>query len=106
MAGPNNGYGTPLTDAQMKQQSSFVGWDFTTIWAICEGTNYPRLLWSIPAADLVCPDGVNFADYSFFAERWMNTNCASNDNCDGTDFDFSGTVDTADLKIFCNDWLQ
>jgi hypothetical protein len=105
-SGPNNGLGTPLTDAQMKQQSSFIGWDFTTIWAICEGTNYPRLLWSIPAADLVCPDGVNFADYSFFAERWMNTNCASNDNCDGTDFDFSGTVDIADLKIFCNYWLQ
>ncbi|MHC4123883.1 MAG: GLUG motif-containing protein, partial [Planctomycetota bacterium] len=27
-AGPDNGYGSPLTDAQMQQQSSFVGWDF------------------------------------------------------------------------------
>jgi hypothetical protein len=26
--GPDNGYGSPLTDAQMQQQSSFVGWDF------------------------------------------------------------------------------
>ena len=92
----------------MKTLSTFTssGWDFDNIWAICEGTNYPRLLWSIPAADLVCPDGVNFADYSFFAERWLNTNCASNNNCDGTDFDFSGTVDIADLKIFCNYWLE
>jgi hypothetical protein len=105
-SGPSNGYGTPLTDTQMKQQANFTGWNFTTIWAICEGTNYPRLLWSILTADLVCPDGVNFADYSFFAQRWLNTNCAANNNCNGTDFDFSGTVDLADLKVFCNYWLQ
>jgi len=36
-AGPDNGYGTPLTDAQMKQQSSFVGWDF--VWEIINGTD-------------------------------------------------------------------
>ncbi|MGD0784547.1 MAG: GLUG motif-containing protein [Sedimentisphaerales bacterium] len=41
VAGPNNGYGTPLTDAQMKQQSSFVGWDFLNIWNIGEGQTYP-----------------------------------------------------------------
>jgi len=100
--------GTGKTTVEMKIKSTFTdaGWNFTTIWAICEGTNYPRLLWSIPAADLVCPDGVNFVDYSFFAERWLNTNCASKDNCDGTDFDFSGTVDIADLEIFCNYWLE
>ncbi|MBN1392903.1 MAG: hypothetical protein JW947_08890, partial [Sedimentisphaerales bacterium] len=27
-AGPDNGFGEPLTDEQMKQQASFVGWDF------------------------------------------------------------------------------
>ncbi len=98
--------GTGLTTAQMKQQASFVGWNFTTIWAICEGTNYPRLLWSILAADFVCPDGVNFADYSFFTQHWLNTDCASNNNCDGADFDFSGTVDENDLAVLCNYWLQ
>ena len=106
VAGPNNGLGTPLTDGQMKQQSNFVDWDFNDVWAICEGTNYPRLLWSIPAADLACPDGVNFVDYSFFAQRWLNTDCASNNNCDGTDFDFSGTMDIADLAIICEHWLK
>ena len=98
--------GTGMTTAQMKQQANFAGWDFNNIWRICEGINYPRLLWQIPAADFVCPDGVDFIDYSFFAERWMNTNCAANNNCDGADFDFSGTVDIDDLKIFCNYWLQ
>jgi hypothetical protein len=105
-AGPDNGYGTPLTDSQMKQRVSFVGWDFDANWAICENMNYPRLQWSIPAADFVCPDGVDFVDYSFFAERWLNTNCAASNNCDGTDFDTSGTVDIADLKVFCGYWME
>jgi hypothetical protein len=107
-SGPNDGNGTPLTNEQMKQQSSFVDWDFTTIWRMrCEGMNYPKLNWQvIPAADLVCPDGVDFADYSFFAERWLNTDCASSNNCDGADLDLSGTVDIADLAILCNHWLK
>ena len=36
-AGPDNGIGTPLTDSQMKQQASFVGWDFAG--ASANGTN-------------------------------------------------------------------
>ena len=37
--------GTPLADEQMKQQASFVDWDFTKVWMICEGQTYPRFLW-------------------------------------------------------------
>jgi hypothetical protein len=33
--------GTPLTDAQMRQQSSFTGWNFDTVWDI--GSGYPFL---------------------------------------------------------------
>lgn len=44
-AGPDNGYGEPLTDAEMKQQASFVGWDFVNIWRINEGITYPYLWW-------------------------------------------------------------
>jgi len=40
---PVNRYGSPLTNEQMKQQDSFVGWDFNDIWMICEGVDYPRL---------------------------------------------------------------
>ena len=29
----------------MKQQASFVGWDFANTWTICEGLGYPRLQW-------------------------------------------------------------
>jgi hypothetical protein len=51
--GPINGVGTPLTDAQMRRQASFLGWDFVgetangtaDIWWIDEGKDYPRLWW-------------------------------------------------------------
>ncbi|MBN2139352.1 MAG: hypothetical protein JW720_16230, partial [Sedimentisphaerales bacterium] len=50
--GPDNGYGEPLTDLQMRQQVSFIDWDFVgagdgdeDIWSICEGVGYPRLYW-------------------------------------------------------------
>lgn len=33
------------TTIEMKQQNTFVSWDFTNTWGICEGTNYPWLRW-------------------------------------------------------------
>jgi hypothetical protein len=42
---PNNGFGVPLADAQMRLRSSFIGWDFENTWMICEGKDYPRLQW-------------------------------------------------------------
>ncbi len=104
-AGPDNGLGTPLTHTQMKQQASFVSWDFNDIWAICEGMNHPRLQWQIPTADWLCPDGVDFADYSFFSNHWMMTDCNDFNDCNSTDLDFSGSVDADDLDIFTTYWL-
>ena len=101
--------GTGLDTTQMKQQASFTHWGFPPAWdtwAICEGTNYPRLIWQIPAWDFVCPDGVNFADYSFFATHWSDTNCAANNNCSGADLDVSGGVDWKDMMMFCQHWLE
>ena len=43
--GPDNGVGTSLTASQMKQQASFVGWDFNNIWTINENVSYPELAW-------------------------------------------------------------
>ncbi|MFN4224581.1 MAG: hypothetical protein ACK4E1_07270 [Fervidobacterium nodosum] len=34
-----------FTTAQMKSGSNFVGWDFTNVWTINEGNDYPRLKW-------------------------------------------------------------
>ena len=51
-SGPDDSNAVPLTDAQMKQQSRFVGWDFVgetangtdNIWTITEGVSYPKLV--------------------------------------------------------------
>jgi type II secretion system protein G len=40
----NDGKGTPLTTAEMKQQSNFSDWDFDTVWDIDPGTSYPYLI--------------------------------------------------------------
>jgi len=96
--------------ANMQTASTFIdaGWDFNDIWTIiCEGTNYPRLRWLILLpADFLCPEGVDFLDYAYFSDYWFDTNCAAFNDCDGTDFDLSDSVDANDLKIFCDYWLQ
>jgi hypothetical protein len=68
--------------------------------------NYPRFIWQIPPADFLCPHGVDFRDYSFFAGYWGDTNCGDTNDCYGTDFDLSGTVDMKDIDIFCGYWLD
>jgi len=97
------------TTTEMQTESTFTdeGWDFVgetingpnDLWDICEATNYPRLVWSIPQADLLCPDGVDFIDYSYFANCWD----VNDPNCD---FDESGYIDANDLILFGDDWLR
>lgn len=104
------------TTQNMQIESTFTdyGWDFVgelingpnDIWDICQGTNYPRLVWQIPPADFLCPDGVSGNDYAFFADHWGDENCGLSDDCDGTDLDSSDAVDGKDLKIFCQHWLE
>ncbi|MEC1787311.1 immunoglobulin-like domain-containing protein [Schinkia azotoformans] len=39
----DTGKGEPKTTAEMKQQATYYGWDFTNTWAIQVGTHYPTL---------------------------------------------------------------
>jgi len=107
--------GTGLTTVKMQTTSTFLeaSWDFVNeaangtkdIWSICEGMNYPRLVWQIAADDFLCPDGITIDDFMFFLEHWLDDNCdSSNDYCQGTDLDRSGTVDVNDLEIFFVNW--
>jgi hypothetical protein len=115
-SGPNNGYGTPLTDAQMKQQISFVGWDFTNetangtndYWRMCvDGVDYPHLNWESMAGDFACPNGVNMEDLGYFVQRWLESDCASSNNyCGGRDLNVSGMVDFKDFAVLAEDWLK
>ena len=100
------GGGGYTTDWMQKQYLfEFFEWDFTDTWSICEEQNYPRLLWSIPAADFGCPDGVDFSDFALFTEGWMENDCSVKNDCNGADLDFSMSVDMRDLRIFCEQWL-
>ncbi|MGA2172338.1 MAG: GLUG motif-containing protein [Sedimentisphaerales bacterium] len=108
-SGPNNGSGTPLTDAQMKQQSSFVGWDFvgeTTngyedFWRLCnEGLEYPKLAWQYLPGDIVCPDGVDISDLAELCKQWLFEEIPADLAPLGGD----GTVDFADFAIFADQW--
>ncbi|MFZ0033461.1 MAG: hypothetical protein WAK60_00555, partial [Sedimentisphaerales bacterium] len=115
-SGPDNGYGEPLTDEQMKQQGSFVGWDFVgetangteDIWRMCiDGVNYPLLWWQFNTADFTCPDGVDFIDFAILANAWLSnpTQVNWNPRCDIAEPP-DNVIDTLDLAIFTQHWLE
>ena len=64
-SGPNDGNGVPLTDAQMKQQASFVGWDFNSVWQISENLAYPELIWHFLCTSPSAPTGVSATDGTY-----------------------------------------
>lgn len=135
---------TALSTGQMQEPNAFLdaGWDFVDevingpddIWDMCQGTNYPKLVWAIPDGDFLCPDGVTFTDYSFFAGHWLETDYGdvngvelSGDGkvnwedfglfaewwmvsgcggCGGADFTGEGDVDYLDLDVFAGYWLE
>ena len=124
-----------MTTEQMKTYSYYgdAGWDLNDIWRICDGTNYPKLRWQILSADYLCPDGVDFTDFSFLASHWLQTDygdCNGTDlngdakvdlseftilagywrqgncgNCGGADYNHNGWIDPGDLAILCDNWL-
>lgn len=100
--------GIPKTTAEMYMRITFTdaGWDFVEesangtfdIWDICEGTNYPKFSWQVPIeGDLVCPDGVDFIDYSVLANEWRLERLEQDYNSDGR-------VNFRDWAIFANNW--
>ena len=48
----------------------------------------------------------NEADIAVFAANWLCSCSSSNQWCNGSDFDFSGKVDSKDFKIFADHWLD
>jgi hypothetical protein len=109
IAGPDNGIGTPLTDAQMKLQESYVSWDFTTpVWKMVrENEDYPRLNWQEEiVGDFKGLWGVNSVDFAYFASRWLEDDCDASNNCGGADIDTSGMVGIDDAVILAGNWLK
>jgi len=114
--GPDNGISTPLTDDLMKQQNSFVGWDFVgeivngteDIWRMCvDDVNYPMLWWEFLPGDFLCPDGVNMKDFAILALAWESTSGETGWNpvCDISDPN-DNIINEKDLAVFCENWLE
>jgi hypothetical protein len=91
------------TTSEMQTQSTFTNWDFVSTWDICEGTNYPRLLWQIPPADFLCPDGVDMSDFAVLAAQWQEP--PSEPCADIVPAGGDGIVDWLDLAALSESWL-
>lgn len=102
--GQSGGPGTPLSTAQMRSVLTYVNWDFIDIWRICDGTNYPRLLWEPkPVGDLVCPDGVGPEDLILLADEWLME--VIDLSADIAPASGDGRVDMLDWLTFAQAWL-
>jgi hypothetical protein len=99
--GPDNGIGTELTDVQMRQQSSFLNWDFfgeavnstEELWKM---NGYPVLSWQIP---------VGLQEFAMMANFWMEPNCQPGQLCSTVDWYTDGRIDFNDLDQLCKSWL-
>ncbi len=101
--------GVGKTTAEMKSFDTFAvyAWVFPRHWVLwCEGDSYPVLAWQMPVADVICPNGVDFRDFAWFALDWRRDDCRAVDGyCYGSDLDASGSVDHRDLATFAESWL-
>ena len=97
--------GLGLQTPQMQTASTFTdaGWDFDNVWAVCQGTNYPRLIWQIPAADFTCPDGVSTEDLLALAQNWLTYHP---DAVIPGDANGDHRVNLPDLAILSKQWLK
>ena len=64
----------------------------------------PKLVWEL--VNFVGWYEVDYLDFSFFANHWLENNCGGANDCEGADLDFSDAVDWADMKIFFDHWLE
>lgn len=106
---------TGKTTNEMKMQTTFTlaGWDFLNkvgndsnyIWRMCvDGIDYPKLSWQYTEGDILCPDGVEFFDFSAFVSSWMSAEGQANWNA-AFDFIEDGEINIQDIATFCGNWL-
>lgn len=94
-----------LTTGQMRDMSVYTGWDFETVWRICDGMNYPRLQWEPkPVGDFVCPEGVELTDLMILCEEWLAEVISL--SADIAPQGGDGMVDLQDWMLLANAWLS
>lgn len=101
-----NGYGTALTDAQLRNQGSYAGFDFSSVWTMQGNDNYPYAeLRSNPHGGIALPgdlDGngsVSVADAISTLRLSMGISDGSGMNTDAADMDGNGNITLADAII-------
>ncbi len=105
----------PLTDAQMKQQAGFVGWDFVgeqtngrnEIWRMCtDGVDDPRLSWEFGrVGDFACPDGVGMDDLETLALHWLTADSDPDFNY-AADGSGDGVINQQEMEILSKHWKE
>ncbi|NLK42386.1 MAG: hypothetical protein GX298_10085 [Planctomycetes bacterium] len=102
-----NAIGEGKTTAEMQTVDLYreAGWNFQTIWSLCEKAEYPRLRWQNPVGDFLCPYGVQLEDFAHLAQWWQVEECGIH-RCAATDLNNDGRVNTQDLLIFAAHWLE
>ena len=104
------------TTTEMQTETTFTdpaaNWDFLwestngdeDIWVICEGVDYPKLIWQFTMGDFDDDDDLDFMDFALFSIHWLG----SDDTivCGGVDLTGEGNIDYEDLKKFIDNWLE
>ncbi|UCF44004.1 MAG: hypothetical protein JSV99_03530 [Planctomycetota bacterium] len=95
--------GTGMSTVAMQRKTTFTGagWNFLTIWDICDRMNYPRLAWQPRLlADFVCPYGVEINDLAAFVRQWLFLRLSADILPDEND----GIVNFLDYAAFAAAW--
>ena len=97
----DGGTGMPTVEMQAKTTFTDAGWNFLTVWHICNQTNYPRLAWQPRLlADFVCPYGIELNDLAAFVEQWLLLRLSADILPDDND----GIVNFLDYAAFAAAW--
>jgi hypothetical protein len=60
----------------------------------------------VPTRDFNSYTKVDFADFALLASHWQQIDCNDTNWCEGTDLDNDGNVDSDDLIMFAEYWLE
>lgn len=95
----------PMMDGEILDSCTHYYWQVASR-NCCDETTGP--IWSFDTelvSDLHKDLVINFFDYAKFALAWLDDGCSAPNWCNGTDLNYSGEVDEADLDIFARQWL-
>ena len=80
-----------------------VFYDYSTSWS---DPNCYLMFSHVRTRDFNKDTKVDFSDFAILASYWQETGCSEPDWCQGTDLDTDGNVETDDLMLFADYWLE